>query len=129
MRAYERLEAEKGTFPKTCGKCDSSYPDLKTFFEKTTAVPRDTGLAEFPADKEQNIVGVFRNCKCGSTLLVACHDRRDMSEAGEERRKNFDKVLDCLGTLGIERELARRELRKFVKGEQSEILESAGLRR
>jgi hypothetical protein len=106
-----------------------SYSDLKSFFEETTQVPSSSGLAEFPAGKRSNVVGVFRNCKCGSTILIACRDRRDLSEAGEERRRNFDRVLDCLERMGIDREQARGELRRFMRGERSELLEQAGLRR
>jgi hypothetical protein len=126
---YKYLESDKGSFPKKCMTCSRTYKDLTDFFESTTQVPGSTGLAEFQAAKSSNVVGVFRNCDCGSTMLVACRDRRDLSEAGEERRKNFDRVLDCLENMGLDREQARLELRRFMQGERSELLEQAGLRR
>ncbi len=126
---YKYLESDDGAFPKKCRTCQRSYRDLTDFFENTEQVPGSSGLAEFQAGKSSNIVGVFRNCGCGSTMLVACRDRRDLSEAGEERRKNFDKVLDCLEKMGIDREQGRKELRRFMRGERSELLEQAGLRR
>lgn len=126
---YKYLEADSSSFPKKCRTCLKSYKDLSDFFENTEQVPGSTGLAEFRASQNSNVVGVFRNCECGSTMLVACRDRRDLSEAGEERRKNFDKVLDCLEKMGLDREQARQELRRFMSGERSELLEQAGLRR
>lgn len=130
MKEYRYLEAEEGTvFPKQCARCGHTYGRLQSFLDDTVSVSDGAGLAEFSMDKDSNIVGVFRNCTCGSTLLVTCLDRRDMTEAGEARRRNFDKVLLYLEQLGIEREVAREELRKFMRGEKSQILEDAGLRR
>lgn len=128
MTVYRHLESEDGVFPKVCGSCSRKYPDLKSFMEGTKPVPSSSGLAEFPADQDAKSVGVFRNCECGSTMLISCSDRRDMSEAGEERRRYFDKVLDLLVQMGVEREEGRKELRKFMKGERSDLLEQVGLR-
>jgi len=102
---------------------------MDAFFSDTSPVSSGSGLAEFALGDEPNVIGVFRNCECGSTMLVVCRDRRDLSEAGEERRRNFDKVLDCLEAMGLDREQARVELRRFMRGERSELLEKAGLRR
>jgi hypothetical protein len=129
MTVYKHLESVSGVFPKVCGSCSREYPDLKSFMKDTEPVASSTGLAEFPAEEGSNSVGVFRNCQCGSTMLIACSDRRDMSEAGEERRRNFDNVLGWLENLGVEKAQGRKELRKFIHGERSELLERLGLRR
>ncbi len=130
MKEYRYLEADEGTsFPKKCARCGHIYLTLEEFLEDTESVSEGAGLAEFPIDEESRTVGVFRNCSCGSTLLVTCCDRRDMTDAGEERRRNFDKVLSCLVGLGVGREVGREELRRFMRGEKSTILEDLGLRR
>ena len=68
------------------------------------------------------IVEVFRNCPCGSTLMDAFNDRRDMSERGNKRRQHFSRMMDYLSEKGIEKEISRIELLKVLRGEKSAIL-------
>ena len=67
---------------------------------------------------------LFRNCACGSTLMEVCRDRRDTNEAGIRRRQRFGELIELLINEGIERDVARMELLKFMHGEESGIVKA-----
>lgn len=129
METFAWFEVEdRSVFPKICRSCNKQYGSFEEYVSQTTDVNGSGGLAEYPEDDKSSKVGVFRNCECGSTLLVVCFCRRDESEEGEMRRRNFDHMLDRYQSKGISREQARCELRNVMRGGKSHILESAGLR-
>jgi len=129
MGPFDCFEVEEpGVFPKVCRSCLKRYDSFEDFIAQTSDVNGKCGLAEYPQNAKSCKVGVFRNCECGSTLLVVCLCRRDESAEGDLRRRNFDSMLACYAKAGIDRESARRELRKVMRGGKSELLESVGLR-
>lgn len=69
-------------------------------------------------DKSNAAIGVFRNCICGSTMLANFQDRRDLSERGNERRKQFDKLLQALIDHGVSKDEGRAELRALLRGKE-----------
>lgn len=60
-------------------------------------------------------VGLFRNCVCGTTILAFCHDRRDLSEAGNRRRELFGELLDRLVETGLSAQDARHKILKAFR--------------
>lgn len=128
MGAFDFFKLEDpGVFPKVCRSCNRRYESFEDFIESTVDVSGKCGLAEYPDKARSCRVGIFRNCECGSTLLVVCLCRRDESAEGDMRRLNFDKMLDIYEKAGLDRDAARRELRKVMRGGKSTMLESVGL--
>ena len=113
------------SFPKRCRNCGLEFASEADYFQQTQAIRPDiTGLKAVHDDEVGPLVEVFRNCVCGSTLLVNCASRRDDSAAGRSRRRLFDELLGYLVQHGVERAQARDELLRVASGERSEALES-----
>jgi hypothetical protein len=111
-------------FPKRCRNCGRVFASEEDYFQQTQAIrPGITGL-KAAVDEEGPLVEVFRNCVCGSTLLVNCLSRRDDSAAGHSRRRLFNELLGYLVRHGVNRAQARIELLRVVAGERSEVLEA-----
>jgi hypothetical protein len=122
---YDGLKAlVKSAFPKKCNNCGATYQTAEEFIEKTQIIrPDHSGLKSTEDYDGSTIVELFRNCHCGSTLMDAFSDRRDLSEAGEKRRKNFDKIMQLVQKkYDLDREQARNELLKIMRGQHSEII-------
>jgi phage FluMu protein Com len=122
---YSGLQAlSKASFPKKCPTCNKIYETAEMYIKETEALQtHNSGLSASydPIDK-QNIVELYRNCSCGSTLMDIFNDRRDLSPNGEKRRQIFQKTLDILIKSGLEKDEARQEILKIMKGESSEHL-------
>lgn len=115
--------AETG-FPKKCANCGREFATSEQYILETQEIRANhSGLKASEDDDGKPIVELFRNCPCGSTLLGFFGDRRDMSEAGQVRRKRFGELLDYLTSAGLDPGVARTELLKAMRGEGSEILE------
>lgn len=113
------------SFPKCCRSCGREFASETDYFQQTQAIRPDiTGLKAVYDDEEGALVEVFRNCVCGSTLLVNCMSRRDDSASGQSRRRLLDDLLGYLQLHGFERSQARRELLRVASGERSEVLEA-----
>lgn len=113
------------SFPKRCRNCGRVFASEADYFQQTQAIRPDiSGLKAVFDDEEGALVEVFRNCVCGSTLLVNCMSRRDDSPSGQSRRRLLDDLLGYLQLHGFERAQARRELLRVASGERSEVLES-----
>ncbi|WP_213638724.1 hypothetical protein [Pseudomonas lalucatii] len=112
-------------FPKRCRTCGRVFASEADYFRQTLAVRSGiTGLKAVEDEEEGPQVEVFRNCVCGSTLLVNCASRRDDSAAGRSRRRLFDELLSYLERHGVERVQARSELLRVASGERSAMLET-----
>ena len=115
----------ESAFPKNCANCGREYETAEDFLKQTQHIaPERSGLKSSIDDDGSTIVEAFRNCVCGSTLMDFFSDRRDVSQAGLARRKKFGDILDYLVEQGLEHAIARDELIKVVRGEQSEILKN-----
>lgn len=111
-------------FPKCCRNCGRVFASEGDYFQQTRAIrPEITGLKAV-VDEEGLLVEVYRNCVCGSTLLVNCMSRRDDSATGFRRRQLFDQLLGDLVQHGVDPAQARIELLRVVAGERSEVLEA-----
>jgi hypothetical protein len=118
---------EKTSFPKKCETCGTTYHSEEEFLKLTEDINGRSGLKSSEDDDGSSILEVFRNCPCGSTLLDFFSDRRDMSANGEKRRKAFSTVLEHLVEQGIDVEIARTELKYYLKHKKSELLDKLGV--
>lgn len=89
-RQLHSLYADK--FPKQCRSCDRVYRSHAEYVASTRKMRRG-GTVFYDEDRE---VHEYRDCACGSTLLVLVDDRRDESEFGQRRRRLFDEWLGRL---------------------------------
>jgi DNA-directed RNA polymerase subunit N (RpoN/RPB10) len=79
-------------FPKKCNCCGKVFNTRDDYLKATQqlsaggsgTVFNDLGLQE------------YRNCPCGSTLLIVTDDRRDTSDFGKARRKLFHLIVERL---------------------------------
>ena len=97
----------ENTFPKTCHNCGEIYESLSDYQNKTQ-------LASSGKSSVFNKFGVqeFRNCACGSTLVLISGDRRDQSEYGEARRQLFDR---CFAKIREHSSETDDEIREFLR--------------
>jgi len=113
-------------FPKRCATCERVYPDLESYIQQTEQLrPGISGLQQGLDEEYQPLVELYRNCVCGSTLMNFFADRRDASPAGLQRREYFAVCLEKMQRQGIAEEDAREALLKFMRGEESELLQNA----
>ncbi len=113
----------ESAFPKKCKTCGRMFETADQFLKETEDIRESvTGLKQSRDEKGATIVEAFRNCPCGSTLMDFFNDRRDQSKAGDARRNKFNDLLVFLVENGLEREVARNELLKVMRGEKSDIL-------
>lgn len=125
---YKDLRAiQESTFPKRCALCKTTYKNLADFLERTSKVHSSPGLQAAQAEDDQYMVALFRNCACGSTLMVECRDRRDVSRKGLKAREAFGNLMDMLKKAGVGIETARRELLTVIRGGESKTLKDLGI--
>lgn len=124
---YSDLKSMAETdFPKHCKTCGRVYPDMQAYVDHTEHLrPGVSGLQQGLDEAYEPLVELYRNCACGSTLMNFFADRRDTSSAGLKRREQFQAVLEKLKRQGIEEEDAREALLRFMRGEESALLENA----
>ncbi len=125
---YELLKGLRAladtAFPRKCTYCGKVYENSEQFLMETNGTASsNTGLVESIDDDENPIVEAYRNCSCGSTLMDFFGDRRSTSKEALKRRQQFGKMLDYLIDQGLEKDIARQELLKFIRGEKSQRLE------
>ena len=122
---FKGLQAlAESAFPKKCSTCGRTFNTAVEFIQQTELIrPEISGLKQSIDDEGLAIVELFRNCPCGSTLMDAFNNRRDMSPQGEQRRKRFAELIDYLENHHqLDVDTARAELLKVMKGEKSNIL-------
>jgi hypothetical protein len=126
---YKGLQAlADSAFPRKCVSCGQLFETQEEFFTQTEKLWKSSGLKASTDDARNPVVELYRNCPCGSTLLELFSDRRDLTESGEERRTRFGRVMDILSSqFGLNRDEARFELLKIMRGQKSSILESLGI--
>ena len=115
------------SFPKRCANCGAEYATVEDYIRKTEDIRGLSGLKKSFDDDDNPIVELFRNCACGSTLMDCFNDRRDITDSGLKRRKLFGKLMAMLEGKGLETGVAREELLKVLRGEESELLQSMGV--
>lgn len=110
-------------FPKRCTSCGRTYLTKEDFFRDTLDLRSGRhGLQLMKNNDASSRIELFRNCLCGSAMLVYFSDRRDKTGASFQRRQLFDELLASLQESGMQRELATAELLKIVHGQSSQLL-------
>lgn len=118
MVSQKAQPLEHASFPKRCSNCGKVYHDEIQFFQETSSIPhKRSDIRPIKDDPEvRNIyLEVYRNCACGSTLMERFHSRRDLSEAGLERRAAFEHMLAKLELAGVPRQEARQSLLRLIR--------------
>lgn len=120
---YKDLQAIWDTeFPKTCAACQRTYDSMENFFAQTAPLPANSGLMGYDDGEKEQQVGLFRNCVCGSTLMVFCRDRRDLSGKGETRRHLIGEMITKLTRAGLSSTEARsRLLEALTSGDPAQL--------
>ncbi|MCP4745094.1 MAG: oxidoreductase [Desulfobacteraceae bacterium] len=118
----------ESAFPKRCAVCGAVYDSVKDYILKTEDVAGKSGLKSSLDDEDNDIVELFRNCSCGSTLMDCFSNRRDASSRGQKQRELFGSLMEKLHQKGLPLRQARLELLKLLHGEQSSVLESMGVK-
>ena len=116
---FEGLRAlAEAAFPRHCACCGRVFATADEFIGQTRALRQNvSGLKQSFDDNNVAIVEVYRNCLCGSTLMDFFSDRRDTSEACQQRRLLFERLLPLLMKKGMERAAARAYLLHVVRGQ------------
>jgi hypothetical protein len=97
-------------FPKSCAMCGRVYQTREDFLDQTLTLAGG-GTAVHKVGVQE-----YRNCVCGSTLMVWTKERRDNSEFGHARRALFDACLEKLKSLSKEDEaVLRKRLREVFR--------------
>ena len=116
-------ELADSAFPKRCRLCGREYRNSAEFLAATQPVrTNSSGLKQGRDDDGHEIVELFRNCVCGSTLLESYWNRRDLTDAGIMRRKRFQNMVEKLVATGCPVETARTELLKFMRGQPNDLM-------
>jgi hypothetical protein len=116
-------ELADSAFPKRCKLCGREYRNSAEFLAATQPVrTNSSGLKQSHDDDGHEIVELFRNCVCGSTLLESYSNRRDLTDAGLMRRKRFQDMVGKLVSAGCPVETARTELLKFMRGQPNDLM-------
>lgn len=118
---YRGLEAYYAdSFPKRCASCGHVFETAASFIAETEAVRGNSGLRQ-GLDELGQVVELFRNCACGSTLMDVFADRRAPTDASRARRRHFEELQVLLENSGLSTAEARLELRRFFGGQESRI--------
>lgn len=126
---FKDLKAlSESSFPKKCSSCGKVYESSEQFVRKTADIAGRSGLKSSQNDGGDQIVELFRNCICGSTLMECFNDRRDPSKAGLKRRELFGRLMAMLEKKRVPADQARSELLKLIHGQQSQVLEQMGIK-
>lgn len=129
-KLYNGLKAlSDNAFPKQCASCGRRFESAEEFIRETRSVAEGTsGLKSATDEASQSMVELYRNCPCGSTLMDCFDDRRDLSQPGLKRRRLFGQLMDMLHRKGLQPHIARAELIRFMRGEQSQVLSDIGVK-
>ncbi len=112
------------SFPKVCASCGRKYENIESFISDTERTHGSSGLMHVSDTSDRAQVMLFRNCRCGSTLMIECWDRRSNTPEGRAARAAFGRLLERLRKLGVPMREAREELLRYMRGESSEKLDS-----
>ena len=95
-------------FPKKCNNCKKVYNSIDEYNRETRTLKRKTTVFDAIGLQE------YRNCVCGSTLIVWTQERRDITEYGVARRKLFDECLDKILKISSAGEAEVREKLRII---------------
>jgi hypothetical protein len=77
-------------FPKKCNCCDKVFETRNEYLKATFPMRGSTTVVDAAGVQE------YRNCVCGSTMLIVTDDRRDETTFGDARRELFNRCVEKL---------------------------------
>ena len=95
-------------FPKKCNTCGRIYNSREDFLRETQALKKGDVIFDKEAKTDQRLQE-YRNCICGSTLVIVAGDRRDNTPFGKARRELFDVCVAKLKEVTLEDDAKVRE--------------------
>jgi len=107
----------KNAFPKKCPCCGRIFATLQAFIDGSQSILDTSGLREFVDGDLRSALELYRNCRCGSTLMEFCENRRDSSPSGAAARKLFARLLDEMASSGIDADTLRRMFQASRSGQ------------
>ena len=123
-------ELAQGSFPKRCRNCGTTYGTVDDFVQATLNInPHRSGLKQGFDDDGKEIIELFRNCSCGSTLMHLFESRRDLTTAGAKRRVLFDQLAGRLVESGVQAIEARTAVLQWLRGQDSDLVRMLGVER
>lgn len=103
-------------FPHHCA-CGRSYKDLEDFLARTTSPhASSSGMVASLVGEGAEVVDLFRNCACGSTIMVIIQERRNFSRRTRYHRHLMQATMDACESAGVSHEQARGELLACIRG-------------
>jgi|GEM_PF-2461011 hypothetical protein len=112
---YEGLAVRSNDiFPLVCPRCQRRFTQIHDFISRTTPIFQSSGLLEREDPETGTFVLLLRNCLCGTSLALRCHDRRNRTERGKLRRDRFGTLVNLLVEVGVEAERAQLEVRRLL---------------
>jgi hypothetical protein len=118
---YVGLQVVENTeFPKACPVCGKVFKNFEEFCAGTEVCSGASGLMDYELPGSHQLQ-VLRNCSCGSTLSVACGDRRNTSPAGMKRRRLFGDLMELLTGTGMPEEQARHRLKVVLRSREDDF--------
>jgi len=108
-------------FPKKCNNCGRIYQTRNDYLKATFPLRGKGTIYEALGVQE------YRNCVCGSTLLIITDDRRDNTKFGQARRDLFDQCVKKLTEISSRdekdiRDAVRKVFRLIIN--KSQVVES-----
>lgn len=104
----ERLYRAK--FPKACSKCGRIFATREDYLRETAP------LRGKSINVDETGIQEYRNCICGTTLMLWTSDRRDQTDFGQARRSLFDACLSRLEQISTEDDsVLRARLRRIFR--------------
>ena len=111
---YEGLSVRSAdVFPLVCTRCQRRFTEINDFISRTTPIFQSSGLME-REEPAGTFVLLLRNCLCGTSLALRCHDRRNQSENGRGRRNRYDALVNLLVEVGYDSDKASLESRRLL---------------
>ncbi len=107
-----RLEAiYRAAFPKVCGTCGRVF-ETEDAWEAAAKLSGTSTIW----DSSTNLLHDYRDCNCGSTLLVVLEDRRDETAFGSAKRELFVECVERIVSLsGANRAVTEERVRSIFR--------------
>ncbi|MEZ4744267.1 MAG: hypothetical protein R3B45_17765 [Bdellovibrionota bacterium] len=87
---WPNKDRDKTNILKNCSCCNLEFHTFVDYITNTKRIPHcDQNIIVY----ENYGIHIYRNCLCGTTLIVVGNDKRVESPSGLLRRKLFDKIV------------------------------------
>ncbi|WP_210395886.1 hypothetical protein [Motiliproteus sediminis] len=115
-------------FPKRCANCGAIYASPEEFVQHTDTPVTGRSVKAVDDEEEGRFLELYRNCRCGSTLMDLFSDRRMDQPQSNVSRACFERLLRQLQAHGMGKADAREQLLQLMRGEPAADIERLGIR-